>query len=87
MTDTELELPQGWVEIQLDVISKSIRDGTHNPPARIKNGIPLLSAKHIQNGFIDWGENCPKISEKEFDKITKNNSIEKNNVLLTIVGP
>ncbi len=70
----------------LDDITLSIRDGTHNPPIRTKNGLPLLSAKHIQNGFIDWGKNCPRISEFDFNKITKNNSIEENNILLTIVG-
>jgi type I restriction enzyme, S subunit len=78
--------PQGWVETKLDIICNSIRDGTHNPPKRTENGIPLLSAKNIQNGFIDWKENCSRISESDFKDITRNNSIEENDVLLTIVG-
>lgn len=79
-------LPKHWVVASLHNITKSIRDGTHNPPMRTENGIPLLSAKDIQNGFIDWKENCSRISELDFNEITRNNSIEKNNVLLTIVG-
>jgi len=73
-------------EVSINEISTSIRDGTHNPPKRVSKGISLLSARNIKNGFIDWDEKYSKISEKDFHEITRNNSIDKNDILLTIVG-
>lgn len=75
-----------WEKKTLDSISNFIRDGTHNPPKRIEEGIPLLSARNIQDGFIDWNKKFSKISKTDFNVMEKNNSIEKNNILLTIVG-
>ena len=62
---------ENWNSQTLDDISKSIRDGTHTPPIRTKKGYPMLSAKHIQNGFIDWDTSYSMISKYDFNEITK----------------
>lgn len=41
-------LPEGWVEVKLDDISKQITDGSHNPPKGVDVGIPMLSAKTLK---------------------------------------
>jgi type I restriction enzyme, S subunit len=85
--DTQLhELPKGWIWTKIGEISLSIRDGTHTPPARVVQGIPLLSARNVKERYIDWEENFSFISSDDFDKIDSNNSIRENDILLTIVG-
>ncbi|MCC5645375.1 hypothetical protein LC607_20985 [Nostoc sp. CHAB 5824] len=51
-----------------------------------EKGIPLLSARNIKEGFIDLEEDFSYITEKNFEEISKNNPIQINNILLTIVG-
>lgn len=82
----ERKLPDGWVWTTLNEISDSLRDGTHNPPKRMEEGIPLLSARNIKAGYIDWDEDFSYISGEDYQTIRKNNSIEIDDVLLTIVG-
>ena len=80
------ELQEQWTLITLEDAKLSIRDGTHNPPRRVKTGMALLSARNIQNNSIDWSENYSFISKIDFNQITKNNTINENDILLTIVG-
>ena len=80
------ELPAGWKEVTLDEVTLSVRDGTHTPPKRVANGIPLLSARNIQDGRVDLNEAYSYISEVDFEQISRTNPVEKGDVLLTIVG-
>jgi len=80
------QFDQNWTSKSLEDIMNSIRDGTHNPPKRTAEGVPLLSARNIQNGYIDWEKKYSKISRSDFNEITKNNSIVEQDILLTIVG-
>jgi len=70
----------------LSDISLLIKDGTHSTHENYDNGIPLLSAKDINNNKINIPEDCRRISFQDFNKIYKNYSLEKNDILLTIVG-
>jgi type I restriction enzyme S subunit len=53
---------------------------------RIEVGVPLLSARNVKNGVIDWTENFSFISEPDFAEISRTNWISAGDVLLTIVG-
>ena len=86
MMENVFDLPKGWTWASLEEIIDSLRDGTHNPPTRVEEGIPLLSARNIKDGFIDFEEGFSFISEKDFFEISKNNPILRNDILLTIVG-
>ena len=70
----------------LSDISTLIKDGTHGTHENYENGIPLLSAKDINNNKINIPENCRKISVDDYNKIYKNYLLKKDDILLTIVG-
>ena len=70
----------------LSDISTLIKDGTHGTHENYENGIPLLSAKDINNNKINIPENCRKISVDDYNKIYKNYLLKKADILLTIVG-
>ena len=85
--DSELgRIPVEWEVVKLEKLSSLIKDGTHGTHKEFENGIPLLSAKDINNGKIDY-DNCPRlISREDFNKIHKNYTLKDNDILLTVVG-
>ena len=82
---TEDPLPEGWKFVELEEICKFIKDGTHGSPKRTASGIPLLSAKNILEGHIDFTHHS-WVDENTYKEIHKYYKIETGDVLLTIVG-
>jgi len=81
----ENELPKNWQITTLKEIASKIKDGSHNPPAAKSFGLPMISAKDVQNNKITFDK--PRfISEKEFEIENKRTQIESDDVLLTIVA-
>lgn len=75
-----------WIEQPLEKLTIFIKDGSHGSHKDVENGIPLLSAKDIENGKVLIPDDCRKISEIDFDQIHANYQILENDVVLTIVG-
>ncbi|BBV18845.1 hypothetical protein IOMTU157_4133 [Citrobacter portucalensis] len=80
------KLPEGWQTSSIGDLCKKVTDGSHNPPKASEVGLPMLSAKNINNGSIVFSETHRIISEAEFWEENKRTSIESGDVLLTIVG-
>src|SRR5699024_4929998 len=66
ITDDEkpFDIPDSWEWVRLDTVL-DVRDGTHDTPKYVKNGIPLITSKNISNGHLDFS-NIKYISEKDF---------------------
>ena len=80
-------VPEGWFSKSLDEVSIFIRDGTHGTHERLNEGIPLLSAKNISSdGHINCDSGDSLISEIDYQKIHAKYVIEKDDLLLTVVG-
>ena len=80
-------IPDGWFLKSLDEISIFIKDGTHGTHERLNEGIPLLSAKNISSdGHINCDSGDSLISEIDYQKIHAKYAIEKDDLLLTVVG-
>ncbi|MGY5851477.1 restriction endonuclease subunit S [Salegentibacter sp. F14] len=75
-----------WVEKNIGNLTTLIKDGTHGTHKDVEKGIPLLSAKDINNGKISIPEDCRRISETDFRKIHSTYQLQKDDVLLTLVG-
>ena len=85
--ESELGLiPEEWEIQTLKSILTFLKDGTHGTHQDVNNGIPMLSAKDIYNGKIDLNNEPRLISEEDYLQIHRNYSIQKNDILLTIVG-
>ena len=67
-----------------DVVSKLV-DGSHNPPAKCETGQPMLSARNIENGSINFDE-FRFISSEAFALEDRRTRVTPGDVLLTIVG-
>ena len=62
-----MELKAGYKQTEIGVIPEDwslsilndafdVRDGTHESPSFIKNGIPLVTSKNIINGVVDLND-------------------------------
>lgn len=71
----------------LSSVTTAIKDGTHGTHRRVRDGVPLLSAKNISKaGSIVWDDSDDRISESEYRQIHSSFELEAGDLLLTIVG-
>lgn len=62
-----------------------LKDGTHNPPKRVKVGVPLLTGQNIENGFINHS-NISYITKNDYKKIHSKYAPMKNDLVITKIG-
>ena len=62
-----------------------LKDGTHNPPARVENGIPLITGQTIDNGFIVY-DKMTYIKESDYKKIHNRYAPSNNDLIITKIG-
>lgn len=75
----------GWQSYKLrDVVTKLV-DGSHNPPPKQAQGHPMLSARNIDQGRINFDE-FRFISNESFETEDARTRVTPGDVLLTIVG-
>ncbi|MDE1464913.1 hypothetical protein [Spartinivicinus poritis] len=81
-----VEYPVHWKTSTIGELCSKVTDGSHNPPKAKEIGLPMLSAKNISCGKIDFSQKYRLISEEDFEIENKRTQIEPGDVLLTIVG-
>lgn len=73
--------------VPLSTVAVAIKDGTHGTHERVRNGVPFLSAKNITAGGVAfWDETDDCISNSEYEQIHKAFKLQRNDLLLTVVG-
>jgi type I restriction enzyme, S subunit len=72
-----------WIHQKLGDITIDIRDGTHQTPTYVENGIPFYSVENITN---DNFTETKFISEKDHQTLTKSFKIEREDILMTRIG-
>jgi type I restriction enzyme, S subunit len=90
MKDSGIEwlgkIPKHWQTPKFKYVCSLIKDGTHLPPLRQSEGIPLLSVRNIINGrFVNLPDDS-LISEDDYISLTKSFQVKQQDVLLAIVG-
>ncbi len=81
-----LEDRNGRTSTPLEDVTTQITDGEHATPQRTPEGIKLLSARNIQNGFIDLSAGVDYVPESEFLRIRKRCWPRKGDVLMSCSG-
>ena len=77
--------PMGWERKKLGDVSNKVTDGTHQSPRFLSEGVPFLLVSNIVNNQINF--NAKKfISQEDYETLTKNTPIEKDDILYTSVG-
>jgi type I restriction enzyme S subunit len=49
---TVVKAPEPWPKLAW--LLRLLRDGTHTPPARVLEGVPLLTAKNVRNNTLEF---------------------------------
>ena len=80
-----LYLPDKWISVTIEQIASKVTDGDHNPPKRVENGIPHLTAKNIKNWKITF-DNCTYISPDDFEVVKTRYNPQKDDLIITCVG-
>lgn len=80
-----LSNPFGWLWIEAHKVCQSVRDGTHDTPRYVKEGIPLITSKNLKKGNIDFG-NVNYISLTDHKEISNRSKVEKNDILFGMIG-
>ncbi|MFH0223677.1 restriction endonuclease subunit S [Vibrio furnissii] len=80
------EVPEHWKVCQIKHTCQLLKDGTHLPPPRVDEGIPLLSVRNIIDGKFGFRSDDSMISERDYTLLCKSFIPQKNDVLLAIVG-
>ena len=74
----------GWVEKKLEDICE-VKDGTHDSPKYVENGIPFITQKNIrENGLIF--ENIKFISSSDHEKFYSRSNVAYGDILISMIG-
>jgi len=80
------QVPSVWTVAPLKRRCSLLKDGTHLPPARVADGIPLLSVRNVQRGTFSKLDDDSMISEENYEALCRSFVPQANDVLLAIVG-
>jgi type I restriction enzyme S subunit len=80
------QIPMHWGVINLRRACELLRDGTHLPPPRADEGIPLLSVRNImENKFVNRPDDS-LISKADYRELCRSFVVRPGDVLMAIVG-
>ena len=80
------DVPQHWAVVPLKYLCSLLKDGTHLPPPRVDDGVPLLSVRNLVNGQFVLREDDSMISEVDYRELCRAFVPQVGDVLLAIVG-
>lgn len=86
ITDEEkpFDIPDSWEWVRLGEVL-DVRDGTHDTPKYVNSGIPLITAKNLKHGSIDF-TNIKYISLKDAKKINERSKVDIEDILFAMIG-
>lgn len=82
---SDFEVKTGWVVETTEDFCIRVADGTHDSPQRVDIGKPLVTSKNIIGGRLDLS-NTYNVSVNDFIAINKRSAVDKNDVLLSMIG-
>lgn len=87
LVDSELgEIPEGWEARELGSCLELLKDGSHNPPKRVPEGIRFIAgATDVKHFSVDFAK-CTYITEEDYRTMHRKWMVQSGDVLLTIVG-
>lgn len=62
-----------------------VRDGTHDSPKYVQQGIPLVTSKNISSGGLDFS-NVNYINQEDADKINERSNVDTGDILFAMIG-
>ena len=86
ITDDEIpyDIPENWKWVRLGEVC-DVRDGTHDTPKYIPNGVPLITSKNISNNMILF-DNVKYISIDDYRAIANRSFVDIGDILFAMIG-
>jgi len=78
------EIPEEWTLIELGKLC-DVRDGTHDSPKYISEGVPLITSKNLTNGKLDFSS-AKLISREDYSNIEKRSSVDDGDIMFGMIG-
>jgi len=78
------ELPEGWEWSRANCIS-DVRDGTHDTPAYVEKGVPLITSKNLTPAGVDYS-NVKYISVEDATQINQRSGVDVGDILFAMIG-
>lgn len=75
----------GWPVFRLEDVALQVTDGEHQTPQRSHKGVHLLSARNIQNGYLDFGD-VDYVPLEEFERIRRRCEPRRGDILISCSG-
>ncbi|MDF5739171.1 MULTISPECIES: hypothetical protein [unclassified Nostoc] len=79
------ELPKGWVWVTSSEVCSSVRDGTHDTPKYVEQGIPLITSKNLKENGLDFST-AKNISLEDHQNISVRSEVDKGDILFAMIG-
>lgn len=76
---------RAWPLVRLEEVALQVTDGEHQTPKRSSEGIYLLSARNVQNGFLAL-EDVDYVPEEEFERIRRRCEPKRGDILISCSG-
>ena len=78
------EIPGSWAWARLKNYV-DVRDGTHDTPAYVSQGVPLITGKNLSDGNILF-DKAKYISEKDANKINERSYVGDGDIIFAMIG-
>ena len=78
------EIPSGWSWSRLGTCL-DVRDGTHDTPRYVSEGVPLVTSKNLSNGRIDFST-AKLISKQDSDAINLRSKVDSGDIMYAMIG-
>lgn len=78
------DIPDNWKWVRMQSFL-DVRDGTHDSPKYVPEGVPFVTSKNISKGYLDFS-NINYITQEDADRINQRSLVEDNDILLAMIG-
>ena len=78
------EIPESWMWVRFSEVV-DVRDGTHDTPKYVSEGIPLVTSKNLVNGKIDF-DTAKLISKEDASAINMRSEVNTGDILFAMIG-
>ena len=78
------EIPTTWCWSRLSS-ALDVRDGTHDTPSYVTDGVPLITSKNLNYGKIDY-TNVKYISKDDALRINERSGVDVGDILFAMIG-
>lgn len=82
--DIPFDIPDNWRWVRLQTFL-DVRDGTHDSPKYVENGVPFVTSKNLNNGKIDFSD-IKYITKEDADFFNTRSKVDRNDILMAMIG-